>query len=164
MRWSETELEAYQARRSAKRPRERSEAPPEPKRSKYRNVKTEVDGRVFDSKGEAQRYCELRMMEKAGLIEDLRCQVEYRLDIANPAAGDGKVAAYRADFVYRNTDTGDTVTEDWKGVRTDVYKMKRALMRALHGVEIYETGTRKRAKRPTSAKRSPRRPKRKGRG
>jgi hypothetical protein len=47
------------------------------------------------------------------------------------------VATYVADFVY--SEAGREVVEDAKGVLLDVYKIKRKLMLALHGIEIRET-------------------------
>jgi hypothetical protein len=64
-------------------------------KSKYRNVKTEVDGIKFDSKKEATRYGQLRLLEKAGLIGNLRLQVQYPLIVHGV-----KVGSYVADFVY----------------------------------------------------------------
>ena len=49
--------------------------------SKYRNIKTEVDGIVFDSKAEARRYAELRLLEKANEISDLRLQYPFECKI-----------------------------------------------------------------------------------
>jgi hypothetical protein len=48
-----------------------------PKKSKYGAVKTEVDGIMFDSKREASRYQELRLLEQAGEITNLRLQVPF---------------------------------------------------------------------------------------
>ncbi|WP_416330384.1 DUF1064 domain-containing protein, partial [[Clostridium] innocuum] len=50
-----------------------------PKKSKYGAVKTEVDGIMFDSKREASRYQELRLLEQAGEITNLRLQVPFEL-------------------------------------------------------------------------------------
>ena len=44
-----------------------------------------------------------------------------------------------ADFVYTDVETGETVVEDTKGFRTDVYKIKRKLMLKVHGIKIKET-------------------------
>ena len=48
-------------------------------RNKYGNKKTVVDGITFDSRKEAKRYQELKLLEKAGEIKDLRRQVKYEL-------------------------------------------------------------------------------------
>ena len=106
-----------------------------PKKSKYGAVKTEVDGITFDSKREASRYQELRLLEQAGEIANLRLQVPY---ILFPKNEHGRALKYIADFVY-NDDTGALVVEDAKGHSTDVYKIKRRLMAELKGIEIKET-------------------------
>jgi hypothetical protein len=103
--------------------------------SKYRNVPTVVDGKRFPSKREAKRYGELRFQQDAtGLIADLQTQVRYRIEVNGV-----KVCDYVADFVYRDLVTGETVVEDCKGFRTDVYKLKAKLMKAVHGITIRET-------------------------
>lgn len=110
--------------------------------SKYKNLKTTVDGIVFDSKKEAARYQDLRLLERAGEIQDLRCQVPFELV---PAQRDAKgklverPVKYLADFVYQDCATGERVVEDVKGYRTDVYKIKRRLMNHLYGIDIKET-------------------------
>lgn len=103
-----------------------------PGRSKYRNVKTQVDGRTFDSKKEARRYMELRDEQRAGLITGLRLQVRFPIHVKGR-----RICAWVADFVYVRA--GRLVVEDCKGVRTDVYKLKAKLVMAVHGIEILET-------------------------
>jgi hypothetical protein len=103
-----------------------------PGRSKYRNVKTQVDGRTFDSKKEARRYMELRDEQRAGAISGLRCQVPYALRVAGEL-----ICRYRADFTYVRG--GRFVVEDVKGKITDMYRVKARLMKAIHGIEILET-------------------------
>lgn len=99
---------------------------------KYNNVKTEIDGFMFDSKKEANRYVELKGMVNRGEIRDLQRQVKYRLDVNGV-----KVCGYIADFVYKKK-SGEEIIEDVKGVRTDVYRLKKKLMYAIHGIEIRE--------------------------
>lgn len=103
--------------------------------NKYRNIKTEVDGTKFSSRLEARRYSELKLLERAGAITDLKLQVRYDL-----MAGDkpilitsgrytkGRKAQYVADFVYRDIESGATIIEDTKGKRTAEYKLKKAIM------------------------------------
>ena len=111
-----------------------------PKGTKYGNRKVELMGYTFDSKKEADRFLELRAAEKAGVIKDLALQVNFELI---PAQKDenGKViersCVYRADFVY--LEDGKMVVEDAKGMRTDVYKIKRKLMLQKFGIRIRET-------------------------
>ena len=92
-------------------------------------------GFVFDSKAEFVRWCELRIMERAGKISDLQRQVKYELI---PKQKGERACTYLADFVYKDSD-GNTVVEDTKGVRTDAYKIKRKLMLHIHGIRIKET-------------------------
>ena len=107
--------------------------------SKYKAKKTIVDGIEFDSRKEARRWSELRLLEAAGEIEDLRRQVKFVL-LPKQLDERGKVAerecVYVADFVYR--ENGATVVEDTKGVRTKDYIIKRKLMRYVHGIVISE--------------------------
>lgn len=93
---------------------------------KYGNRKTIIDGIKFDSKAEAERYKELRIMERAGIITDLKCQPKFQL--IPTFVKDGKTfrgITYIADFRY--TQDGRTVVEDVKGYKTEVYKLKRKL-------------------------------------
>lgn len=101
--------------------------------NKYRNIKTVVDGITFDSKKEANRYGELKMMQRAKLIKDLKCQVVYRLHVNGFL-----ICKYIADFVYHDVEKNVTITEDVKGFRTEIFKLKKKMMQALHGIEIKE--------------------------
>lgn len=107
--------------------------------SKYNAQKTVIDGITFDSKKEAHRYQELKWMQRAGQITDLKLQVPYEIipSMKSPTTG-RKVQAtkYIADFVYRQR--GLTVVEDVKGVRTQGYLLKKKLMLFMHGIEIRE--------------------------
>lgn len=102
--------------------------------TKYRAVKTEVDGIIFASKKEANRYCELKLLERAGEISNLKLQPEY-LIIVNGQ----EVCKYKADFSYRDEKTVTQVVEDTKGFKTPVYRLKKKLMKACYGIEIFET-------------------------
>lgn len=100
----------------------------EKKKPKYGNKITVVDGISFDSKKEAYRYLELKLLEKAGEIINLKRQVPYLL--VPKQKGERKVE-YIADFVYVNK-SGEVIVEDSKGFRTDVYVVKRKLMKWLY--------------------------------
>lgn len=100
---------------------------------KYGNVKVTVDGHTFDSKKEYNRYCELKLMERAGLIKDLETQKKFELI---PKQDGERAVNYIADFVY--TENGETVVEDTKGFKTKEYIIKRKLMKYIHGIEIKE--------------------------
>ncbi len=86
----------------------------------------------FASKREHKRWHELRALEEAGLIRDLKAQVPYDLAV------DGQhVCRYVADFRYLSPGQG-VVVEDTKGYRTEVYKLKAQLFRAVTGIQIVE--------------------------
>ena len=99
-----------------------------------RKIKDPATGYVFDSKKEFIRWCELRLLERAGKISDLKRQVKYELI---PKQDGERACNYVADFVY--CQDGETVVEDCKGFRTEGYKIKRKLMLWVHGVKIKET-------------------------
>lgn len=107
-------------------------------KSKYGNHKTQVDGHVFDSAKEAERYKSLVLLERAGSIDGLRIQVPFVLAPGAVVKGRKRPPIrYIADFVY--LESGEIIVEDCKGVRTDVYRLKRHLMMVVHGVDIRET-------------------------
>lgn len=106
-----------------------------PRSSKYRNQKTEVDGIIFDSKKEAGRYQELKTLEQAGKIRDLKLQPKYPLKV------NGKlVANYIGDFAYWDAQSLISVVEDVKSLptKTRVYRLKKKLVEALYGIIITE--------------------------
>ena len=105
--------------------------------SKYHAHKVTVDGITFDSKKEARRWSELKLMESAGIITNLQRQVTFQL--LPSQKGEGRTerpANYVADFVYQ--ENGQTVVEDTKGMKTKEYIIKRKLMRFIHGITIKE--------------------------
>ena len=103
--------------------------------SKYHNQKTKtIDGIEHDSKKEATRWMELQMLQRAGEIANLRRQVTFELI---PKQDGERACNYIADFVYLDK-SGKTIVEDAKGVRTDVYKIKRKLMLWRYGIKIKE--------------------------
>lgn len=122
---------------------------------KYGNEKIVSDGEVFDSKREYRRWCELKLLEKAGEIWGLERQVkfvlipaqhEYTGEVYKRGKHKGEPkpgkcleheVSYIADFVYF-TDA-EQVVEDCKGMRTKDYVIKRKLMLFRHGIRIKET-------------------------
>ena len=98
------------------------------KKSKYHNQKTVIDGKKFDSKKEGSRYAELRLLERAKEVTRFFEQVPFQL-----TAG----INYIADFVVLWAD-GHYTVEDVKGVRTDVYIMKKKLFGEKYGFDIVE--------------------------
>lgn len=102
--------------------------------SKYRNIKTTTsDGITHDSIKEANRWCELKLLERAGKIRLLQRQVKYALI---PKQEGEREVCYIADFVYQ--EDGRLVVEDVKGKRTKDYIIKRKLMLWVHGIKIKE--------------------------
>lgn len=118
-------------------------------KQKYGNKAVIIDGIKFQSKKEANRYCELKLLERAGKIKDLELQKTFEL-IPTQREPDtitktgkvkqGKViersCCYIADFVYK--ENGQLIVEDTKGMRTEVYKIKKKLMLYVYGIKIRE--------------------------
>ena len=106
--------------------------------NKYHAKKVSKDGRTFDSKHEAGRYAELKLLQRAGKITDLRCQVSFLLIPAQYENGKciERKCTYIADFTYR--ENGQFVVEDAKGLKTDVYRIKKKLMLEKYGIRIRE--------------------------
>jgi Protein of unknown function (DUF1064) len=100
--------------------------------NKYGAVKVKLDGYVFDSKREAFRYQQLCFLVNSGDISNLRVHPVYPLIVNNLL-----ICKYEADFYY--TENSKEVVEDVKGVKTDVYKLKKKLMLAVYGIKILET-------------------------
>lgn len=118
-------------------------------KSKYGANKAVVDGITFASKKEARRYTQLKLLERAGEISDLQLQVKFELIPTQfeEVEVNGKIRrgkciersiSYYADFTYKDNSTGETVVEDAKGMKTEVYKIKKKLMLYIHGIKIKE--------------------------
>lgn len=111
------------------------------KTSKYRNKKIAYNGEIFDSKKEYKRYTELLTLQKAGKIKGLERQVKFTL-IPAQRDKDKKLlereCSYYADFVYTDCQTGQTIIEDAKGVRTPEYIIKRKLMLLMYDIRVKE--------------------------
>lgn len=105
--------------------------------SKYKNIRAGL----FDSKKEMKRFKQLEILEKQGVIKDLRRQVRY--DLLPSQRIDGRCVErgvkYFADFVYIDR-AGQTIVEDVKSPvsRTKDYVIKRKLMLHIHGIRIVE--------------------------
>ena len=111
---------------------------------KYGNRKTVVDGIKFDSKAEAGRYRQLKMMQDSGEITNLELQKRFVLTPSRKLSN-GKTeraSHYVADFYYV-TEDGEHITEDVKGSRKgaayQMFALKRKLMLDKHDIEILET-------------------------
>ena len=110
--------------------------------NKFGAKKTWVNGERFDSKKEAERYNQLCLMERAGLITGLRRQVRYilfptRYDITGKLH---RKRVYIADFVYYRN--GDLVVEDVKGYRKgpayNLFTLKKEIMYDKYGILVNE--------------------------
>lgn len=111
-----------------------------PKPKKYGNHQVVVDDIGFDSKAEAKRYGDLKLLQTAGEIEDLLVHPKFVLDVNGVT-----VCTYTADFSYFRwawpvRDAGEKVIEDVKSVatRTTAYRLKKRLMKAVLGIDIQE--------------------------
>lgn len=112
--------------------------------AKYHNKPTVVDGIKFPSQREAQYYTDLKKLEKSGKIKELKLQPKFPLliDDKRPVLmrsdgyPNGRQAYYKADFMYVDTASGKRHVVDVKGVSTPVFKLKRALVEAIYGIEI----------------------------
>lgn len=103
-----------------------------------------VNGVRFDSRKEAMRYRELLLLERIGHVGDIVLQPKFPLTcggkpvlLKSTRYPNGRRASYRADFQYRDKLTGYTVVEDVKGMDTPLSRLKRAIVAAEHGVEIF---------------------------
>ncbi len=101
-------------------------------KNKYGAVQTIVDGIKFHSGKEANRYLELKLLQRAGEISDLRLQIPFEFEVNGM-----KICKYIADFAYQ--EKGKRVIEDSKGVKTDTYRIKKKLMKAIYNIEVLET-------------------------
>jgi hypothetical protein len=124
LRWTPEQLDAFIARRGRQTAVDIDAVH---KRGKYGNKRENG----FDSRREARRHEELLLLEKARDINDLKRQVPFRIEVNGEL-----VCTYKADFTYLKA--GVLIVEDAKGCRTPVYRLKKKLMKAVHGIEIRE--------------------------
>lgn len=109
--------------------------------NKFGAIKTTVDGIKFDSLREARRWAELRLLEKAGEIRDLKRQVVIPLEGRDGPlkTRTGRAMRLTIDFVYEDRRLNwATVYEDSKGAVTRDYEVRRAVAAAM-GIEVVET-------------------------
>lgn len=95
--------------------------------NKYRNKKIEIDGIIFDSIKESVRYKQLKLLERAGLIKDLKLQTTFELQPSFKKNNKTiRAITYKADFDYMTKD-GRHIVEDVKGIETEVFKLKKKM-------------------------------------
>lgn len=110
-----------------------------PNKSKYGSKRETLDGIKFDSKKEAQRWAQLKFLEKAGEITNLERQIPIPLfGRDGPIMTDSgkRQRTYIADFRYIDRRlNGVVVIEDSKGMETPEFKLKKAIL-AAQNVEL----------------------------
>ena len=107
--------------------------------SKYKNKKVKVDNIVFDSIKESNRYKELKYLENAGLIKELVLQPKYELQPKFKYEGKTvRKIEYIADFKYIDIKTNKEVVEDVKGIKTEVYRLKKKMMLYKYNIDVKE--------------------------
>src|SRR5690554_2149342 len=125
MRWTEEQYQEF-----VKKKKGLPVEPQNQRKSKYNNQKTMVDGIKFDSKKEAEYYCNLKILKQAGKIKDYRLQPKYELQPAFKKNGKKyRAITYIADFVITNND-GTTEVVDVKSsktFKTQVYRIKKKM-------------------------------------
>lgn len=107
---------------------------------KYGNKPCTVGAEKYRSQREMKRHQDLLLLERAGRIKNLRREVPYVLAPGVKLEGEKRARPamrYLADFVFEDQ-TGRTVVEDAKGVRTPVYRLKKHLLATVHGIHIKE--------------------------
>jgi hypothetical protein len=127
-RWTDADLQAHQQRNGRAQIVSRETNLPH----KFANVRTDLNGRKFDSKLEASRWQELEQMQALGAIKNLRPQVPFAL----VADGGALVGTYVADYVYDDAKTGQQIVEDAKGFETPLFKWKARHFKAQYKTEI----------------------------
>lgn len=101
--------------------------------AKYNNIKCTYKGFKFDSIGERDWYKTLELLQLAGEISELKTQVKFPIVINNL-----KICNYIADYTYKDKQ-GNYIVEDFKGVQTSIFKLKKKLMLAVHGIDVLLT-------------------------
>lgn len=101
------------------------------KPSKFKNIRTVIDGISFPSKAEGAYYSMLKLRERAGEVSNVEMQKPYALTVNGVL-----VCTYRADFVFDDLREKRHRVVDVKGVQTPEFKIKKKLMWAVHKIEV----------------------------
>jgi hypothetical protein len=112
--------------------------------SKYKAIRTTVDGIIFDSKAESEYYLELKLLERAGELKDLELQPRFPLFLTDSRTGESvKIGEYRADFRYKlrspvnaRANAWPTIIDDVKGVEVPLQKWKRRHAELQYGITV----------------------------
>lgn len=132
MRWSEEQYEDWLRRNKAPGKKPPANNEPVKIKSKYGNIRTTIDGIEFDSKKEAEYYCNLKLLKRAGEIKDFGLQPRYVLQPTFKKNGKThRSITYVADFIIENND-GTTDVVDIKGFETQVFKIKQKLFEYMY--------------------------------
>ncbi len=113
-------------------------------KNKYNNKKVQLDGITFDSRKEANRYAELKLMQQCGAIKDLQLQKMFVLIPSQYIDGKcvERACRFKADFYYFDNYSQKWICEDVKGYKDskayDLYVIKRKLMLYVHGIRVVE--------------------------
>ena len=86
----------------------------------------------YQSGSESDRAQELKLLQHAGQIRELKEQVRYPLKVAGEL-----ICSYQPDFVYIDR-AGQTIAEDVKGCKTRVYEIKKKLFMALYPEIVFK--------------------------
>ena len=100
-------------------------------KNKYGAETTAVDNIKFDSKAEARRYGELKLLERAREIFDLQIHPRYKIFISSHFICDVEL-----DFAYIDRRDGRRHHEDVKGKDTPMSKLKRKMVEAAHNIKV----------------------------
>lgn len=97
-----------------------------------------MDGIVFASRHEMHAYMTLKPALNSGIFVSLERQVRFPLNGINAKTGkETRICFYVADFVVQGRG-GVTSVYDAKGVRTALYKLKKAWFECQYGIRIVE--------------------------
>jgi len=107
-------------------------------RGRLKAKRVEQDGHKFDSQAEFKRYCQLKLLERAGEISNLQVHPKFDLTyngrpilIRSAGFPNGRKATFKPDFGYLKVGAG-VVYEDVKGVATEAYRIRRAIFEAIY--------------------------------
>jgi protein associated with RNAse G/E len=104
-------------------------------KSKYRNKKTAHDGILFDSQKEAAYYKRLQLLKHAKDENERVLKFERQVPFVFSVAG-VLICTYKLDFKVYYKDKVEYV--DVKGFKTDVYIIKKKMMKAFYNIDIKE--------------------------
>ena len=91
-----------------------------------------MGGIVFASKKEMKRYAELRLLQRAGEVQDLELQPEFRVSINGE-----HYCTYTADFAY--TEKGERIVEELKSTGTAkdaAFRLRKKAAELFYGIKV----------------------------